>query len=81
MAKWQCIKPCWHNRHLYRLGEVYELEESNLPKDKDGKILHFKNLERGPGRPKKDEGPVAIPGGVAVKVTPDSGKERTVKVR
>ncbi len=69
MPEFVCVKPCWHEKHLYRLGERVDCEPSDLPKRKDGTVAHFEPLEtkRRPGRPPKTEDPISH-GGVDVRV-------------
>jgi len=71
--KFSCTKPCWHMGNKWRLGEVGDFSEAELPQDKKGNVLHFKSLEsppqRGPGRPPKTEAVAETPQpGIEVKV-------------
>ncbi len=56
MSEYVCVRTCRHDR-LYRVGERVECEESDLPRNKEGKLNHFRPVEekRRPGRPKADE--------------------------
>lgn len=40
-----CVVRAWHNGTVYRRDEVYELRDDELPRDKDGKVIHFVLME------------------------------------
>jgi hypothetical protein len=40
MSRNICTQPCWHEGHLYRLGD--EFFGNELPKNKKGVIIHFR---------------------------------------
>jgi hypothetical protein len=46
-AKFVCTRPCFHNAHRYFLGDIVEGDIAQMPKDKDGKLAHFKEISPG----------------------------------
>lgn len=32
MAKYQCIRKCWHNKIMYRVGQIAEFKEKEAPR-------------------------------------------------
>jgi hypothetical protein len=62
MAKYICTQDrVWHNKHLYRLGEIAEFEDGGWPKsikkDKQGRIIEEKMIWFKP----VEETPVIVP--------------------
>jgi hypothetical protein len=45
MAIYRCIRPGYFGKHLYRLGEIARCPESELPRGKDGGIIHFEQID------------------------------------
>lgn len=45
MAKYQCTKKCFHNLRLFRVGEIVTAKAEALPHDKEGKVIHFREIE------------------------------------
>lgn len=45
MERFICTTPCWHNGHRFRMGQVTEGKEENMPKNKEGKSVHFERLD------------------------------------
>lgn len=42
---WRCKRPGYFGKHLYRLNEFARCTEEELPKGKDGKIIHFEQIK------------------------------------
>lgn len=57
MAKFVCTQKCFHDRKLYRKGEVAEFREGAWPKNKKGEMIHFEALD---GPPPKRDGKVRV---------------------
>lgn len=45
MPIYKCIQPGYFGKHLYRLGEIARCPEEELPRGKDGKIIHFQQID------------------------------------
>ncbi len=67
MSIYRCIRPGYFGKHLYRLGEIAHCPEGELPIGKDGKIIHFEQLDPSSPIEAVDEIDETIPEG-AVKV-------------
>lgn len=60
-AKYFCVTPCWHEGHKYRRGDEEMFSESEVPKDKEGNMVHFKRVNPAEPPPEKPaEGPVTV---------------------
>lgn len=45
MAIYRCKRPGYFGKHLYHLGEIARCSEGELPRGKDGKIIHFEQID------------------------------------
>ncbi len=74
MGRYQCIQPCWHNGHKYRMGEIAEFTDDfpkHGPKHKQaGQLAHFRLISGDvPAIP-------SAPGEVEVKVNSRTERHR-----
>lgn len=63
MGKFIATRKCFHGSHLYRIGAFAKFTKaSDGPKDKDGKLIHFKKIDEGGGpKPRRSKPNAAKP--------------------
>lgn len=53
MARYICTIPCWHGKRKWRMGDIAEFSDEDLPRDKKGNVVHFRPAERIPASEKR----------------------------
>ena len=55
-----CVVPCWHMGTRYRKGQTVKFREDQLPRNKQGEMVHFQLMSPSSPPPVVENGPVIV---------------------